>query len=202
MLQFLNLIMTNLPFNGKPGARPEPAVPAIEDLIDLHSGQLFAAALAMGFPETDAEDLVQDTFAAFLTAPGRFEGRSAVKTYLFGILYNKGLTAWRLRRRETSFDEENPDFERRFDARGMWARPPQGPEDAALSAEVSAWIRRCSESLTLPQRSAFFLREVEGERTEALCNILAVSPTNLRVLFFRARTRLRDCLEKNWLNKT
>ena len=186
----------------RPGGLPKRGAAAIEELVRRYSGPLFAASLAMGFPDSDAEELVQDTFVSFLSAAERFEGRSTVKTYLFGILYNKASALWRRRRRETSLDDEEPDFERRFDARGMWARPPQGPEDAALSGEVAAWIRRCSEKLTLSQRSAFFMREVEGEKTESLCNILGVSPTNLRVLFFRARTRLRECLEKNWLNKT
>lgn len=202
MLQFPCKAMASAPFKEQPGNLLKYDTAAIEDLVRQYSGPLFAASLAMGFSEADAEDLVQDTFVSFLGATGRFEGRSTVKTYLFGILYNKASAVWRLRRRETPFDEAEPDIEWRFDARGMWARPPQGPEDAALSGEVAAWIKRCSENLTLPQRSAFFMREVEGEKTESLCNILGVSPTNLRVLFFRARIKLRECLEKNWLNKT
>lgn len=194
-------VMPPTHFKEPSGGLLEHGAVAVDDLVRQYSGPLFAASLAMGFSEADAEDLVQDTFVSFLGATGRFEGRSTVKTYLFGILYNKASAIWRLRRRETPFDEAEPDIELRFDARGMWARPPQGPEDAALSGEVAAWIKRCSENLTLPQRSAFFMREVEGEKTESLCNILGVSPTNLRVLFFRARTRLRECLEKNWLNK-
>ncbi len=202
MLQLLGKVMASTPFKKQPGGLLKHDAAAIEELVRQYSGPLYAGCLAMGFQDSDAEELVQDTFVSFLGAAGRFEGRSTVKTYLFGILYNKASAIWRRRRRETSLDDAEPDFEQRFDARGMWARPPQGPEDAALSGEVAAWIRRCSEKLTLSQRSAFFMREVEGERTESLCNILGVSPTNLRVLFFRARTRLRECLEKNWLDKT
>jgi len=201
MLQFYFKAMAHTTFKEQPGG-PRYDAAAVEELVRQYSGPLFAGCLAMGFPESDAEELVQDTFVSYLGAAERFEGRSAIKTYLFGILYNKASQLWRLRRRETSFDDADQAFEQRFYARGMWARPPQGPEDAALSGEVAAWIRRCSEKLTLSQRSAFFMREVEGEKTESLCNILGVSPTNLRVLFFRARTRLRECLEKNWLNKT
>ena len=42
------------------------------------------------------------------------------------------------------------------------------------------------------------LKEVERESSQSICNILDVSATNLRVLLFRARTKLRTCLETKW----
>lgn len=62
---------------------------AIEGFINLHTQPLFACARGLGFSESDAEELVQDTFSSFLNAIERFEGRSKLRTYLFGILYNK-----------------------------------------------------------------------------------------------------------------
>ena len=50
---------------------------------------------------------------------------------------------------------------------------------------------------TLPDRHrvAFTLREVEGFDTGDVCKILEVSANNLGVILFRARNRLRECLE-------
>ena len=45
------------------------------------------------------------------------------------------------------------------------------------------------------QRLAFVLREVEGLATEEMCKVLEVTRTNLEVLLYRARNRLRECLE-------
>ena len=42
---------------------------------------------------------------------------------------------------------------------------------------------------------AFILREVEGLSTQEMCKILEVTRTNLGVLLYRARNRLRECLE-------
>jgi len=81
----------------------------------------------------------------------------------------------------------------------MWSAPPQGPEESALTKEIQAWIEKCAENLSAAQRAAFFLKEVEGESSEAICNILGVSYTNFRVLMYRARTKLRECLEKHWM---
>ena len=53
----------------------------------------------------------------------------------------------------------------------------------------------CLDEVPDRQRLAFVLREVEGFETEEICNILQVSANNLGVLLFRARNRLRECLE-------
>ena len=47
----------------------------------------------------------------------------------------------------------------------------------------------------MQQRSAFYLRETEGLSTSEICKILEVTRTNLGVLLYRGRNRLRECLE-------
>ncbi len=171
---------------------------ALEELVKTYTQPLIAAAFTLGFSETDAEELAQDTFVSFLEAVDRFEGRSQLKTYLFGILYNKASTLRQKRWREEGTDDIEKAFDQRFDLDGQWSVPPKGPEDAALTQEIKRMIEKCAEGLPAQQRAAFFLRETEGERAESVCNILKVSPTHLRVLLFRARVKLRECLERNW----
>ena len=171
----------------------------LERLIDEYTRPLLRGALAMGFSESDAEELVQDTFVAFIKARDRFEGRSSLKTYLFGILYHKGAALSRSRKKEVGVEDIEAVFDAQFNKAGHWlANAPRGPEDAALSNEIAKFIALCAEKLSATQRTAFFLKEAEGESTEEICNVLGVSDTNLRVLLFRARLRLRECLEKTW----
>ncbi|HVA66847.1 MAG TPA: sigma-70 family RNA polymerase sigma factor [Elusimicrobiota bacterium] len=172
---------------------------AMEKLIREHTPALLAAGFAMGFSQADAEELAQETFSAFLEALERFEGHSQLKTYLFGILYNKAADWRRKRRKEESLDASvEEEFEKRFNAAGMWSAPPKGPEELALNAEMQALIEQCAQGLSASQRTAFFLKEAEGESAEEICNVLGVSYTNLRVLMYRARIKLRECLERNW----
>lgn len=168
-------------------------------LIEEHTAPLLRGALAFGFSQADAEELVQDTFAAFLEGQARFEGRSSARTYLFGILYNKGAELSRRRKKESGVEDVEAVFEARFDRAGHWlAGAPKGPEQSALDAELAAIIARCAEGLSEQQRAAFFLKEAEGVEPKEVCNVLGVSDTNLRVLLFRARLRLRECLERSW----
>lgn len=168
-------------------------------LVKNHATDLLRAALGFGVPPADAEDVVQSVFAAYLSAPGKFEGRSSLKTYLFGILYNKAREAGRLRGRELATDPGDAIFEGGFASGGHWLPGmPKGPDDEAASAELAVQLAECLEGLPAEQRAAFLLKEVEREPSSAVCNVLGVSATHLRVLLFRARVKLRSCLEVKW----
>lgn len=167
-------------------------------VVRENAGPLLRGAMALGLGEGEAEDLAQEAFAAFLAGLDRFEGRSSVRTYLFGILYRKAMERGRLRAREVATDPVDAVFERRFDGRGHWSVPPKGPDEEVLSDEAARLLGECLGELPEAQRAAFQLKEVEGLGQEEARNILDVSGTNFRVLLFRARHRLRECLERRW----
>lgn len=174
--------------------RDEEALAAV---VNDHAESLYAGARSLGVSAVDAEDLVQETLAAFLKSVERFRGDSSLRTYLFGILYNKARQKWSAGWREQPTDPVDQAFEGRFDPDGVLRRL-KGPEEENLARELAELIRDCASGLTQPQRAAFHLKEVEREATPAICKILGVSETNLGVLLFRARNKLRECLEKKW----
>ncbi|MBI5177722.1 MAG: hypothetical protein HZA04_00500 [Nitrospinae bacterium] len=64
---------------------------AIERLVRAYTGHLHNAALGMGFDAEAAEELTQDTFITLYDKAPGFEGRSSFSTYLYAILYRKGM---------------------------------------------------------------------------------------------------------------
>lgn len=170
----------------------------LDEIVDRYSSALLASAYSLGWRNVDAEDLVQDTLVTHLQKPDAFEGRSALKTYLIGILYHKSREKKRSQVREQPNDPIDEVFEQRFNSQGIWRTRPRGPDDIALSKETAELIDDCLEALTPSQRMAFYLREIEQEPTEDACNILDVSVTHLGVLLFRARNKVRECIEKKW----
>jgi len=172
---------------------------ALAETVRDHARPLLRAAKALGFAEQDAEDLVQDVFTTFLEKLDSFEGRSQVRTWLFGILHRKALERHRASMVDDRMDPIDEVFESRFDANGKWARPPADLERLMLSNEIGELIRGCMDGLPVNQREVFVLREVQGLDTGEICKILEVSVTNFGVLMHRARARLRECLEaKGW----
>jgi len=174
---------------------------AVAQTVREHARPLFRAARAMGFSPTEAEDLVQDVFVTFLEKVAGFEGRSLLRTWLFGVLHRKCMERRRAAIVESHLDPIDEVFEARFDTKGSWIRPPQDLERLLLSKELGQAIDGCSAGLAASQREAFVLREVEGLDTPEICKILGVSVTNLGVLLFRARARLRECLEASGLGR-
>ena len=174
---------------------------AVEALIEEYASPLLAAACSWGLPRADAEETVQDALVDFLAALDRFQGRSTLKTFLFGVLYNKCLE----RRRKSAREQATEDIEGAFDARfgsfGVWNCIPRGPEEEAVNEELRGWLEACASRLGVSQRAAFLMKAVEGRDTEDVCKILGVTPTHLGVLLFRARNGLRECLEKKWLSR-
>ncbi len=168
---------------------------ALEDVIDTYLPQVFRAAKGAGLTAEQAEDVAQATFVTFLETIARFEGRSHVRTWIFGILYRKIQELWRGLGREQSVGDVESVSESRFDANGHWVRPPRDIEARLGDAEIRLGISQCLERLRSNQRMAFVLREIQGFSTKEICNILETSATNVGVLLHRARNGLRECLE-------
>ena len=168
---------------------------ATRQVVRAYLPHVIRAAWGAGLSREQAEDVAQATFLTFLQVIRRFEGRSHVRTFLFGILYKKVSEARRGLARDRQADGIDGVMESRFSADGHWLRPPRRIDDRLQDAELRREIDGCLESLALKQRMAFVLREVEEMGTREICKILEVSPTNLGVLMYRARNRLRECLE-------
>ena len=91
---------------------------AIEVVVRAYLGQVFRAARGAGLDAQAAEDITQATFATFIEKAASFEGRSQVRTWLFGILYRKVAEARRAVGRERSVEDIEDLDDKRFDARG------------------------------------------------------------------------------------
>jgi len=179
----------------------ERAPGAVEALVEEYTSPMLASARVWGLPQADAEEAVQDALLDFLGALDRFEGRAALKTFLFGVLFNKCSERRRKSRREEATEDIEAAFNSRFGSLGIWNSRPRGPEEDAVNDELREWLAQCAKGLSEEQRTAFQLKVVEGIATEDACKMLGVSATNYGVLMFRARNKLRECLEKKWMKR-
>lgn len=158
-----------------------------------------------------ADEIVQDTWMAIVTGIERFEGRSALGTWMFSILINQAKSHSARERRALPFssltpvDVEGPAvepdrFQKDDDAfPGHWATPPrpwQKPERRLLSLEVRRELKQALAQLPARQRLVVTLRDVEGLSAEEVRDLLDLSQENQRVLLHRGRSRLRTLLEE------
>jgi RNA polymerase sigma factor (sigma-70 family) len=177
--------------------RRDPA--ALQAVVKENARKLCRAARGMGLPNDRAEDLTQEVFVTFLSTLDRFEGRSQISTWLFGILHHKVQEQRRASARDELSDPIDEAFEARFDANGSWIRPPVAPDRLAASGQMTDALAGCLEDLPPLQREVFHLRQIEDLPASEVGNILDRTVTHVGVLFHRARLRLQHCLEqKGW----
>ena len=168
---------------------------AITAVVHAYLGQIVRAARGAGLDAAQAEDVAQATFLTFIEKVSRFEGRSKLRTWLFGILFRKISESQRVRRLEDDTDDVDREFNKRFNGAGAWIRPPRQADHDLEAGEIRAAISGCLAAAPQNQQMAFTLREIEGFDTPEICDILDVSSNNLGVMLYRVRNRLRECLE-------
>ena len=168
--------------------------------MDLHGDILFRFALQRVNRRDTAAELVQETFLAALKNQRQFKGRSSERTWLVGILKFKIIDHYR--RSFASSLEPSPEVDVYFQKLGPWKDHPGSwgalPSDILENKEFWRVFQRCVDHLPDRLRRVFTLREIDQLEPQEVCNVLAITPTNLLVMMHRARLRLRKCMEVGW----
>ena len=183
---------------------------AFQSLIQRYHGPMFRLAMNYVGDRGVAEDVVQESWLTCLRSLDRFEGRSSLKTWLFGILVNVARSRRRkesrilpfasLWRRDDS-DSHRPTVDRsRFGSDGMWSDGPRTwdnvPESKVLGAETLQHVRSAIDTLPPKQREVILLRDVAGFEAGEVSALLGISAANERVRLHRARATVRQKLEE------
>lgn len=182
---------------------------AFTQVVERYHGSLIRFAMLFVATHAVAEEVVQDTWVAVLNGLPSFEGRSALKSWIFSILANRAKTRAVREKRTIAFSELSaPGFEDepsvdpdRFTPSGAWSAPPgrwdqDTPEKLLLHQEALTVIEQAMARLPASQRAVVTLRDVEGLDAAEVCNVLEVSETNQRVLLHRGRSKVRAALER------
>lgn len=155
--------------------------------------------------EAAAEDVVQETLLAALEGQSAFCGRSQLKTWTVSILRNKIVDHLRRGSREGALplvDEQgDEDFDALFDGSGHWQEAPCDWGDPAAVLEQQGFydvLELCMNALPESVARVFTMREVLGFETQEICKELKMSSSNCWVVLYRARMRLRECLQLRW----
>lgn len=202
--------------NSEPTAVADPKDPAAflidpAFLKELRTQMLKFATLQLR-DESLAEDAVQEALIGALKNAASFNRRSALKTWVFAILKNKIADVLRKRSRmiEASHllrdgeDEENLDM--LFNTRGFWQvdeRPAAWlqPMEAVVNDHFWRVFEACLSGLPENQARLFMMREFIELESNEICENLKITTSNLHVMLYRARLRLRECLENRWFNE-
>jgi hypothetical protein len=81
---------------------------AFDELVNKHHGALIRMAMGYVADRDAAEEVVQDTWMAVTENLYQFEGRSSLRTWIFGIMIHKAKDRGIRENRHTTFSASNP----------------------------------------------------------------------------------------------
>ena len=169
-------------------------------LVESYNGSMLRLAASFVPSRAVAEEVVQDTWLAVLRGLPAFQGRSSLRTWMFTILVNRARTTGTREQRTIPFADTGPVVDgARFGPDGAWSAPPEHwieeAEDRIEAEKLAELLKGLVGGLPGRQREVVLLRDVEGMSSAEVCQVLAISEANQRVLLHRGRGKLRQALE-------
>lgn len=162
-------------------------------LVERHSRSLFALAFRVSGNESDAEEIVQETFLRAYRNLHRFERRSSFSTWLFRIAMNCALDMKAAKKRPghpLQISEEPEPGEHEI----QLAADDPSPERMVISAQIKEKIAQAMKLLTHTERAAFVMRHLEGRSIDEIGSVLELKPNAAKNSVFRAVQKMRAAL--------
>ena len=179
---------------------------AYKQVVSAHHGMMIYIARSI-VGDAIADEVAQEAWVAVIKALPKFERRSSLKTWIMRIVSNTAKSRLRHESRTVNMEDSVNDSgdmisPNHFDERGHWTSPPSvwhadTPDSLLSSAELQACIDLALKELPPIQRSVVSLRDIQGLDMESICKILDVSESNGRVLLHRARSQIREAIDKH-----
>jgi len=170
---------------------------AFEELLDRYEDKVFRLAYRFVRNETEAQEILQDTFLSIWRKLHTFKGDAQFSSWLYRVAANAALMRLRAQRRHPEIStEELPvgflDNNGQLPAAGEnWARRP---DDQLQSDELRKHIQQAVDNLPELYRTVFLIRDVEGLSTEETAEVLGISIPTVKTRLHRARIALRDAI--------
>jgi RNA polymerase sigma-70 factor (ECF subfamily) len=159
--------------------------PTFAQVYEAHFSFAWRSALRLGTPEANVDDVVQEIFVVAHRRLAEFEGRSSVKTWLFGIVSNV-VRAHRRVLRAKHPHSLNADL--RTDADAV-VDTADGPHERAAKLEAARLVDRLLDALDDDKREVFVLAELEQMSAPEIASALAIP---LNTVYSRLRLARQD----------
>ena len=178
-------------------------VAAFEELVGRHEEKVYRLAMRFTRNETDAAEIVQETFLSAWRNLEGFQGKAQFASWLYRVAVNAALMMLRSQKRhpQVAVDDVTPEVlgEAVKDAGpGLGAGPDwsRRPDEQFQSDELRRQIQLAVDQLPESQRSVFLMRDVDGLSTEETGELLGVSLPTVKTRLHRARLALREAITR------
>lgn len=167
-----------------------------------HLDQIYSAALRLTKNPSDAEDLVQETYAKAYAAFHQYSSGSNLKAWLYRILTNTYINTYRKAKREPlrSDSDEIEDWQ--------LAKAASHHSVGLRSAEIEALeslgdddVREALAALPEDRRMVVYLADVEGFAYKEIAEIMGTPLGTVMSRLHRGRAQLKELLRDYALSR-
>lgn len=155
-----------------------------------HLDALYGFAMSLTRNQTEAEDLVQETYLRAVRAFGQLMPDSNLKGWMFAIMRNVRLNQLRHARVGPNFIE----LDSQEESSGFPDENSRNPYEVYVSKLERQEVRAAIESLPVVYREVILLRDIEGFSYQEIATILECPAGTVMSRLGRARERLRMLL--------
>ena len=160
-------------------------VRAFEVIVRRHGPLMRAYATRILGSNSDADDVVQDTFITAWERLNELQDPAATKAWLMRITSRKAIDRIRARRSDQPLGEWD-----------VAAPESESPHHQAEAASQRERLTRALDTLSEAQRQCWTLREIGGHSYAEIAEELDVPPSTVRGLLARARQKLMQEMEE------
>jgi len=173
-------------------ARDEAAIRAI---MQANNRRLYRLARGILRNDAEAEDVVQEAYVRAFTHLESFRGDSSLSTWLSRIAMNEALGRLRRARPSVALDAL-PQGALEAEIIPFPLAASDDPEKSMAQREIQAVVEHAVDELPEAFRLVFITRVIEGMNVEETAEILGLKPETVKSRLHRARTMLRDIVER------
>ncbi len=163
-------------------------VERFEVLVRRYQRLVATAALRMGTPRDEVEDVTSEVFYKVYKSLGRYRPEHALSTWLYRITINAALDRRRSMRHESRMEELSPSL---ADGRASL-------ESQASDQERSRLLQQALERIPGHYRSPLVLAHLEGMPLEEIARVLDLPEGTVKSRLFRARAMLKDIIRRHY----
>ena len=161
-----------------------------EILMRRYNQRLYRVARAILRDDTEAEDVMQDSYVLAYQHLDQFEGRAPFSAWLTRITVRAALARLRARSRVQQLDLNEDSGEPTMNL----ADPAPSPEQLASRGELGHLLEEAVLGLPDQYRSVVMLRDVEELSTSETASALELTEENVKVRLHRGHAMLRGWL--------
>jgi RNA polymerase sigma-70 factor (ECF subfamily) len=174
-------------------ARDEAAIRAI---MQANNRRLYRIARGILRNDGEAEDVVQETYVRAFTHLESFRGDSSLATWLARIAMNEALGRLRRQRPSVELSTLPPGALEAQIIQFPLSAASEDPEKTMAQREIQHVVEHAIDDLPEAFRIVFVTRVIEGMNVEETAELLGLKPETVKTRLHRARTMLRDNVEK------